>query len=418
LTAGLQHIWQPYTQMKTAPAPLRVARTHGSRIVLADGRELIDGTASWWTACHGYNHPRIRAAIEDQLSTMPHVMFGGLVHEPALRLATRLTRLLPAGLERVFFSESGSVSVEIALKIALQYWQNLGLPARSDVVSFEDGYHGDTFGAMSVSDTSHRFRGADWGAGSRRHCLALPAASEHRQALRQFFERNGDRVAAVIVEPLVQGAGGMKLHDAATLVRIRETASHYGCLLIFDEIFTGFARTGTLFACEAAAVRPDIVTLSKAITGGTLPLAATVVSRDVFAAFWSDEPSDALMHGPTYMANPLACAAANASLELFATEPRLQQVAQIEAALVEGLAACRNLPGVRDVRVKGAIGAVQLARTDRSAELRERFIAEGVWIRPFGDVVYLTPAFTIDSDELRALIQAIERVLKASEGRA
>lgn len=412
MTDGLQHVWQPYTQMKTAPAPLRVARTHGSRIVLADGRELIDGTASWWTACHGYNHPRIRAAIEDQLATMPHVMFGGLVHEPALRLATRLTQLLPAGLERVFFSESGSVSVEIALKIALQYWRNLGQAHRSELVSFENGYHGDTFGAMSVSDTWHRFAGNDWGAGSRRHRLALPTSAEREQGLRQFFERNGERIAAIIVEPLVQGAGGMKMHDAQTLVRIREIASQHGCLLVFDEIFTGFGRTGTLFASEAAAVRPDIVTLSKAITGGTLPLAATVVAGDVFAGFWSDDPAHALMHGPTYMANPLACAAANASLDLFDTEPRLEAVARIEAALIDGLAACRNVPGIRDVRVKGAIGAVQMECADRTAELRERFIDEGVWIRPFGDIVYLTPAFTIDSDELRTLTRAILRVLR------
>ena len=411
MTDGLQHIWQPYTQMKTAPAPLQVARTHGSRIVLTDGRELIDGTASWWTACHGYNHPRIRAAIDEQAAVMPHVMFGGLVHEPALRLATRLARLLPAGLERVFFSESGSVSVEIALKIALQYWVNRGLPQRSELVAFADGYHGDTFGAMSVSDTSHRLRGNDWGTGSRRHTLALPTSPPTVDAFRQFFERHGGRVAAIIVEPLVQGAGGMKMHDARTLICIREIASQHQCLLIFDEIFTGFGRTGTLFAGEAAAVRPDIVTLSKAITGGTLPLAATIVTGDVFAAFWSDDPAHALLHGPTYMANPLACAAANASLDLFETEPRLAQVANIEAALGDGLAACRDLAGVRDVRVKGAIGAVQLDRADRSAELRERFIAEGVWIRPFGDVVYLTPAFTIDSDELRKLTRSISGVL-------
>jgi adenosylmethionine-8-amino-7-oxononanoate aminotransferase len=397
--------------MKTAPEPPVAVATNGCRITLADGRELIDGTASWWTACHGYNHPRIRAAVEDQLARMPHVMFGGLVHEPALRLATRLTKLLPAGLERVFFSESGSVSVEIALKIALQYWRNKDVAARREFVSFEDGYHGDTFGAMAVSDSAAGMHNAFPGLGVEQHRLALPTSTEREADLRQFFERNGERIAAIIVEPLVQGAGGMKMHDSPTLLRTRELASHYGPLLICDEIFTGFGRTGTLFACSGANVTPDIVTVSKALTGGTLPLAATVVTRDVFAAFWSDEPVHALMHGPTYMANPLACAAANASLDLFEDEPRLEQVAQIESALRRALAGCRKLAGVADVRIKGAVGAVELSRSDRSVELRRRFIEEGVWIRPFGNTVYLTPAFTINSDELLALTQAIERVV-------
>jgi adenosylmethionine-8-amino-7-oxononanoate aminotransferase len=399
--------------MKTAPEPPVAVRTSGCRIVLADGRELIDGTASWWTACHGYNHPKIRAAVEEQLAIMPHVMFGGLVHEPALRLAARLSKLFPGKLERVFFSESGSVSVEIALKIALQYWRNQGVGARVEFVSFEDAYHGDTFGAMAVSD-SPGLHGAFARVGAGQQRFPLPTSSQREEDLRLFLERHGTRIAALIVEPLVQGAGGMKMHAPQTLVRIRELASRYGCLLICDEIFTGFGRTGTMFACQAAGVEPDIITLSKAITGGTLPLAATVVTHDVFGAFWSDEPSHALMHGPTYMANPLACAAANASLDLFESEPRLEQVAQIERALRESLAGCTKLPGVRDVRVKGAIGVVELRANDRSAALRDRFIEAGVWIRPFGNVVYLTPAFTINSDELRQLTQAIQHVLAAT----
>jgi adenosylmethionine-8-amino-7-oxononanoate aminotransferase len=399
--------------MKTAAEPLAVVRTHGSRIVLADGRELIDGIASWWTACHGYNHPAIRAAVESQLASMPHVMFGGLVHEPALRLATRLTQILPAGLERVFFSESGSVAVEIALKIALQYWRNLGAAERVEMLSFDDGYHGDTFGAMAVSDSVHGVNPAFAETGAGRHRLPLPTSAQREERLRRFLERRGARIAAIIVEPLVQGAGGMKMHPPRTLTCLHELATLHGCLLVFDEIFTGFGRTGTLFACAAANVRPDIITLSKALTGGTLPLAATVATGEVFDAFWSDDPSRALMHGPTYMANPLACAAANASLDLFKTEPRLAQVAQIESALIESLAACRKLACVRDVRVKGAIGAVQIDRGDRSARLRERFIDAGVWIRPFGDVVYLAPAFTIDSAELQTLTDAIVRVLAA-----
>lgn len=400
--------------MKTAPEPPVTAATNGSRITLADGRELIDGTASWWTACHGYNHPHIRAAVEDQLATMPHVMFGGLVHEPALRLAARLTKLLPAGFERVFFSESGSVSVEIALKIALQYWRNKGAPGRREFVAFKDAYHGDTFAAMAVSDSATGFHDAFAGFGADAHRLALPTSSQREDDLREFFEHRGDRIAAIIVEPLVQAAGGMKIHDWETLLRVRDLAATYGCLLICDEIFTGFGRTGTLFACAAAAITPDIVTLSKALTGGTLPLAATIVTHDVFAAFWSDEAAHALMHGPTYMANPLGCAAANASLDLFEREARLEQVAQIESALREALARCRRLPGVADVRVKGALGVVELQRDDRSAELRRRFLDQGVWIRPFGNVVYLTPAFTIDSDELLRLTQAVERVVAAT----
>jgi adenosylmethionine---8-amino-7-oxononanoate aminotransferase len=410
---SLLNIWQPYSQMKTAPEPPVAVRTSGCRIVLADGRELIDGTASWWTACHGYNHPKIRAAVEEQLAIMPHVMFGGLVHEPALRLAARLSKLFPGKLERVFFSESGSVSVEIALKIALQYWRNQGVGARVEFVSFEDAYHGDTFGAMAVSD-SPGLHGAFARVGAGQQRFPLPTSSQREEDLRLFLERHGTRIAALIVEPLVQGAGGMKMHAPQTLVRIRELASRYGCLLICDEIFTGFGRTGTMFACQAAGVEPDIITLSKAITGGTLPLAATVVTHDVFGAFWSDEPSHALMHGPTYMANPLACAAANASLDLFESEPRLEQVAQIERALRESLAGCTKLPGVRDVRVKGAIGVVELRANDRSAALRDRFIEAGVWIRPFGNVVYLTPAFTINSDELRQLTQAVQHVLAAT----
>jgi len=400
--------------MKTAPEPPVTAATNGSRITLADGRELIDGTASWWTACHGYNHPHIRAAVEDQLATMPHVMFGGLVHEPALRLAARLTKLLPAGFERVFFSESGSVSVEIALKIALQYWRNKGTVGRREFVAFKDGYHGDTFAAMAVSDSATGFHDAFTGFGAHAHRLALPTSGQREKDLREFFEHRGDRIAAIIVEPLVQAAGGMKIHDWETLLRVRDLAATYGCLLICDEIFTGFGRTGTLFACAAAAITPDIVTLSKALTGGTLPLAATIVTHDVFAAFWSDEAAHALMHGPTYMANPLGCAAANASLDLFEREARLEQVAQIESALREALARCRRLPGVADVRVKGALGVVELQRDDRSAELRRRFLDQGVWIRPFGSVVYLAPAFTIDSDELLRLTQAVERVVAAT----
>jgi len=408
---GLPHIWLPYAQMATVRPPLPVVRTQGCRIVLADGRELIDGIASWWTACHGYNHPHISAAVERQLARMPHVMFGGLAHEGALTLARRLAGALPGDLERVFFSESGSVAVEIAMKMAVQHWLNRGRRGRTRFVAFKGGYHGDTTGAMAVCDPESGMHALFAGLLPQQFIVDLPRDAESSRALAALLDRHADEIAGILVEPLVQGAGGMRFHDAALLRTLRAAADRYEMLLIFDEIFTGFGRTGSLFACTAAGVTPDIVTLSKALTGGTLPLAATIASRKVFEAFWSEDPAHALMHGPTYMANALACAAANASLDLFETEPRLAQVAAIARALEQDLAPCRELPGVKDVRVRGAIGVVELERIADVEALRARFIAEGVFIRPFGATVYLTPAFTIAPDELTVLTHAVVKVL-------
>jgi adenosylmethionine---8-amino-7-oxononanoate aminotransferase len=411
-SAGLDHVWLPYAQMKTASPPLAVAATHGSRIALADGRELIDGMASWWTACHGYNHPHIRAAVERQLAAMPHVMFGGLVHEPALNLACRLTAMLaPGGLERVFFSESGSVAVEVALKMAVQYWRNRGRPARARILAFAGGYHGDTAGAMAVSDPQGSMHAAFRGILPQQIVVDLPSDEAGTAALESVLAQRAGEIAAIIVEPLVQGAGGMRFHDAKVLRTLRRLADRYELLLIFDEIFTGFGRTGAMFAFQEAGVVPDIITLAKALTGGTLPLAATVAQNDVFDAFWSDDPGEALMHGPTFMANALACAAANASLDLFEREPRLDQVAKISRALTLGLEPCRKLPGVADVRVKGAIGVIELDRIENLNALRQRFITEGVFVRPFGTIVYLTPAFTIAEGELARLMEAVRIVL-------
>ncbi len=410
--AGLDRIWLPYTQMKTATPPLAVKATHGCRIVLADGRELIDGIASWWTACHGYNHPHIRAAVEAQLAQMPHVMFGGLVHEQALTLARRLTEMCaPADLDRMFFSDSGSVAVEVALKMAVQYWCNRGVRGRSRIVSFKGGYHGDTTGAMAVSDSEGGFHAAFRGLLPEQIPVDLPVDDASTVALEATLAERAEEIAAIIVEPLVQGAGGMRFHDARVLKTLRALADRYELLLIFDEIFTGFGRTGAIFAFQDAGVVPDIVTLSKALTGGTLPLAATLARRKVFDAFWSNDPTKALMHGPTFMANPLACAAANASLDLFEREPRLGQVLKIEAAIRHGLEPCRKFPGVTDVRVKGAIGVVELDRIENLDALRQRFIAEGVFIRPFGSIVYLTPAFTMTENELAKLMDAVRCVL-------
>jgi adenosylmethionine-8-amino-7-oxononanoate aminotransferase len=411
-TGGLDHVWLPYAQMKIASLPLAVTATRGCRIVLADGRELVDGIASWWTACHGYNHPHIRTAVEGQLATMPHVMFGGMVHEPALTLARRLTELVaPADLDRVFFSDSGSVAVEVALKMAVQYWRNRGVRGRNRIVSFKGGYHGDTTGAMAVSDPDGSFYGAFRGLLPQQIVVDLPIDETSAAAFEATLARRAEEVAAIIVEPLVQGAGGMRFHDADVLKNLRVLANRYGLLLIFDEIFTGFGRTGAMFAFQDAGVVPEIVTLSKALTGGTLPLAATIASRKVFDAFWSDDPTKALMHGPTFMANALACAAANASLDLFAREPRLAQVAKIAATLRQGLEPCRALPGVKNVRVKGAIGVVELDRIENLDALRQRFITEGVFVRPFGTIVYLTPALTIAEDDLVELMGAVRRVL-------
>jgi adenosylmethionine---8-amino-7-oxononanoate aminotransferase len=409
--AGLAHVWLPYAQMKTARAPLPVARTDGSRIVLADGRELIDGIASWWTACHGYNHPHIRQAVERQLALMPHVMFGGLAHEQALTLARRLVALMPGDLNRVFFSESGSVAVEVAMKMALQFWLNRGIRRRRKFLAFKGGYHGDTTGAMAVCDPDAgmhaRFRGV-----LPEHCVVeLPENEDSAASFARCLERHAEELAGIIVEPLVQGAGGMRFHSPSVLQRLRDAANRYELLLIFDEIFTGFGRTGSLFACEAAGVVPDIITLSKALTAGTLPLAVTIARAKVFDEFWSDEAGDALLHGPTFMANALACAAANASLDLFEREPRLRQVADIATGLEHGLAPCRGLPGVKDVRVKGAIGVVELDRIDGLEGLRARFVEEGVFVRPFGSIIYLTPAFTISAEELARLMQAVVNVV-------
>jgi adenosylmethionine-8-amino-7-oxononanoate aminotransferase len=405
----MSHIWLPYAQMKIAGDPLPVAATQGSRIVLADGRELIDGIASWWTACHGYNHPHIAAAVRRQLDRMPHVMFGGLVHEGALTLAGRLAALMPKGLDRVFFSDSGSVSIEVAMKMAVQYWRNKGEPRRTSFVAFKGAYHGDTTGAMAVSDPVEGMHRVFAGLLPQHFSCDLPVGEAAVAALKQLLDRHADEIAGIIVEPLVQGAGGMLFHDVDVLRRLRAIADRYQGLLIFDEVFTGFGRTGTMFVCDAVA--PDIVTVSKALTAGTMPLAATIARDVVFEAFWSDEPSHALMHGPTYMANALACAAANASLDLFEREPRLAQVAAIKAALRGGLEPCRAMKRVRDVRVRGAIGVVELDRIDDVYALRRRFVAQGVFVRPFGNIVYLTPAFTIAPDELDRLMRAVVCVI-------
>jgi len=407
-----QALWRPYTQMQTASEPLEAVRTEGAHIHLADGRVLLDGIASWWTACHGYNHPHIADAVAKQLAQMPHVMFGGFTHAPAERLAARLAAMLPGDLNHVFFSDSGSVAVEVALKMAVQLWLNRGVAGRTKILSFRDGYHGDTLGAMSVCDPVEGMHARFGGWLPPQVFADLPRTTAQAAALDALLTARGHDLAAVIVEPIVQGAGGMRFHTPGVLAELARIVRRHGLPLIADEVFTGFGRTGTMFACEQAGVVPDIVCLSKALTGGTMALAATVATTEIFEGFLSDDPAFALMHGPTFMANPLACAAANASLDLFETEPRLAQVAQIAQRLEVGLAPCRGRAGVVDVRVMGGVGVVQLAQPPNREAMKRAFLDRGVWVRPFGDIVYLTPAFILGDDDLARLTGAVEDVTR------
>ena len=411
LNAGWPHIWLPYAQMKTVSQPIPVVGASGARLKLADGRELIDGVASWWTVAHGYNHPHIRKTVAQQLETLPHVMLGGLAHEQAFTLAKRLAGMLPGDLNRVFFSDSGSVAVEVALKMAIQFWINKGERGRTKIVSFRHGYHGDTFATMAICDPDEGMHSLFKGVLAEQLIVDLPRDAASTRALDTLLERERRQIAAIIVEPLVQGAGGMKFHDPEVLARIAESARRHGHIFILDEIFTGFGRTGTMFAMEQADIVPDIVCLGKALTGGTAPLAATVANNRIFEAFLSDDPARGLMHGPTFMGNALACAAANASLDLFEREPRIREIKRIETRLRAGLEPARGLPGVRDVRVKGAIGVIELDTLDRE-HLKKRFIEEGIWIRPFGNIVYTTPPFVITDEDLSRLTTAMVKVVQ------
>lgn len=410
------HLWLPYTQMQTTAAPLSVARTEGASIVLEDGRSLIDGIASWWTACHGYRHPHITAALATQLESLHHVMLGGLVHAPAKTLARRLATLLPGTLERVFFAESGSVAVEVAMKIAVQAQKSRGETSRHRFVSFLGGYHGDTFATMSVCDPEEGMHTLFQNVLAKQFTQPLPTTKDEHAAFAAFLNHERHQVAAVVMEPLVQCAGGMRFHSPEDVRAIKRACDATGTLLIFDEIATGFGRTGTLFAAEACDVVPDIITLSKALTGGTLPLSCAIATRELFETFLDDDPLRALMHGPTFMGNALACAAANASLDLFESEPRVEQAHAMEAALSEALAPCRQFDDVVDVRCRGAIGVVELDALSprRLQALRDAFVERGAWIRPLGRVVYLMPPLNLESAELHVLAKALFEGLAAT----
>lgn len=406
------HLWRPYAQMQILPPPLKAVRTEGTQIHLEDGRVLIDGIASWWTAAHGYNPPAILAAMREQLDTMPHVMFGGLTHDPAITLSEKLIALAPAGLNRVFFTDSGSVSVEVAMKMALQYWQNQGQPGKNKFICFRGGYHGDTIGAMSVSDPEDSMHKAFKSTVAHQYVLDIPSDEYAFAEFEDTVQAIAKTVAGVIIEPLVQAAEGMRLHSADTLEAIHRVTKANNILFIADEVATGFGRTGSLFACNEAGISPDILCLGKALTGGCISLAATLASEEVFSAFLSDSSEKAFMHGPTYMANPLACAAANASLEIFTSGAYLTQVEAIESQLRDELWPLRFAEGVRDVRIKGAIGVVELdAEEIDKTWLNQRFVEHGVWIRPLKNVIYLMPAFTITRQDLQKLTSAITDVV-------
>jgi adenosylmethionine-8-amino-7-oxononanoate aminotransferase len=413
-----RRVWHPYAPPVASPL-FAVEAASGVRLQLVDGRELIDGMSSWWSAIHGYRHPHIEQTVRTQLERMPHVMFGGLTHEPAVALCERLIEIAPSGLDRVFLSDSGSVAVEVAIKMAFQYWLARGLPERRRLLTVRGGYHGDTFATMAISDPvtgMHEFfRGmlTEHVFADRPGCRFDEPWSEHHIAgLEQLLESHARELAAVILEPIVQGAGGMWFYSPEYLRQLRALCDRHGILLIFDEIATGFGRTGELFAADHAGVSPDILCVGKSLTGGTLTLAATLATEALSQEIAASSPG-ALMHGPTYMANPLACAAAHASLDLLEREPWQQRVRAIEAQLTTELEPCRSLPGVEDVRILGAIGVVELREPVDMKVIQPAFVDQGVWIRPFGRLVYTMPPFIIDSEDLRRISAAIYRVLSA-----
>ncbi len=421
LQVDRNHIWHPYTSIDNPLPVFFVESATGVRIRLQDGRELIDGMASWWSVIHGYNHPRLTQVVQDQAAKLSHVMFGGLTHEPAIMLAQLLITHTPPGLDRVFFCDSGSVAVEVAMKMAIQYNYAKGIAGKNRFLTIKGGYHGDTFHAMSVCDPVGGMHQLYQGIlpkyffADRPRCRFDDAWDETDIAsFEQLLAENHSTICAVILEPIVQGAGGMRFYHPRYLARVRALCDEYRVLLIADEIATGFGRSGELFACSHAGVTPDILCLGKALTGGYMTLAAVLATAEVGHMISEGEPG-VFMHGPTFMANPLACSVAVASIELLLESNWRENIARIAGQLEDGLAPCRQIKGVKDVRVLGAIGVVELEEAVQMGRIQQRFVDNGVWIRPFGRLVYVMPPYIIDNRDLHILTDTICRVV-AAEG--